>query len=139
MREGREREGITAMATEIDLPPFRVIKSPAHTHMRPTSWNYDWGSFALCNAQPLTHALGGEVLTQQLHSCQVPVNADGSFLAFGQGTSGTVTRAVDTRPGGGAVALKSIPVTLRFSPKPCPATVLLTHSFHIILLIFQIL
>eukprot|EP00277_Geminigera_cryophila_P011975 CAMPEP_0179452182 /NCGR_PEP_ID=MMETSP0799-20121207/36091_1 /TAXON_ID=46947 /ORGANISM="Geminigera cryophila, Strain CCMP2564" /LENGTH=308 /DNA_ID=CAMNT_0021247895 /DNA_START=126 /DNA_END=1052 /DNA_ORIENTATION=- len=54
------------MATEIDLPPFRV-----------------------------------------------PVNADGSFLAFGQGTSGTVTRAVDTRPGGGAVALKSIPVTLR--------------------------
>ncbi len=24
---------------------------------------------------------------------QVPVNEDGSFLAFGQGTSGTVTRA----------------------------------------------
>jgi hypothetical protein len=44
---------------------------------------------------------------------QVPVNADGSFLAFGQGTSGTVTCAVDTRPGGGSVALKSIPVTLR--------------------------
>jgi len=54
------------MATEIDLPPFRV-----------------------------------------------PVNPDGSFLAFGQGTSGTVTRAVDTRPGGGEIALKSIPVTLR--------------------------
>ncbi|MGB1598406.1 MAG: hypothetical protein ACPIOQ_36955, partial [Promethearchaeia archaeon] len=28
---------------------------------------------------------------------QVPANADGSFHAFGQGTSGTVTRAIDTR------------------------------------------
>ena len=49
------------------------------------------------------------------------MNADGSFLAFGQGTSGTVTRAVDTRPGGGAVALKSIPVTLRYSRAIAPA------------------
>ena len=60
---------------------------------------------------PVTCILGNE---------QVPANADGSFCAFGQGTSGTVTRAVDTRPGGGAVALKSIPVTLRLKCLPSP-------------------
>mmetsp|Transcript_11006 Transcript_11006/g.24975 ORF Transcript_11006/g.24975 Transcript_11006/m.24975 type:complete len:303 (-) Transcript_11006:83-991(-) len=43
---------------------------------------------------------------------QVPVNPDGTFKCFGQGTSGTVTRAIDTRSGN-YIALKAIPVQLR--------------------------
>eukprot|EP00285_Hemiselmis_virescens_P008015 CAMPEP_0173392802 /NCGR_PEP_ID=MMETSP1356-20130122/21264_1 /TAXON_ID=77927 ORGANISM="Hemiselmis virescens, Strain PCC157" /NCGR_SAMPLE_ID=MMETSP1356 /ASSEMBLY_ACC=CAM_ASM_000847 /LENGTH=308 /DNA_ID=CAMNT_0014350707 /DNA_START=165 /DNA_END=1091 /DNA_ORIENTATION=+ len=43
---------------------------------------------------------------------QVPVSADGGWIAFGQGKSGLVTRAQDTTTGS-FIALKIIPVTLR--------------------------
>lgn len=41
----------------------------------------------------------------------IPVNVDGSWIPFGQGSSGIVTRAQDTRSGG-YIALKIIPVSL---------------------------
>jgi serine/threonine protein kinase len=41
----------------------------------------------------------------------IPVHGDGSWIAFGQGSSGIVTRAQDTRTGG-IIALKIIPVSL---------------------------
>ncbi len=42
---------------------------------------------------------------------QIPVNMDGSWIPFGQGSSGIVTRAQDSRSGG-IIALKIIPVSL---------------------------
>mmetsp|Transcript_58303 Transcript_58303/g.121803 ORF Transcript_58303/g.121803 Transcript_58303/m.121803 type:complete len:298 (-) Transcript_58303:75-968(-) len=42
---------------------------------------------------------------------QIPVNVDGSWIPFGQGSSGIVTRAQDSRSGG-IIALKIIPVSL---------------------------
>mmetsp|Transcript_43180 Transcript_43180/g.115504 ORF Transcript_43180/g.115504 Transcript_43180/m.115504 type:complete len:300 (+) Transcript_43180:72-971(+) len=42
---------------------------------------------------------------------QVPIHPDGSWVPFGQGSSGIVTRAQDSRTGG-VVALKIIPVSL---------------------------
>ena len=80
---------------EIDLPPFRVRVCVYLRH-------------GALRCAPLMHAARAPGACQQemqvaeiefrrwpwtLLPTQVPVNEDGSFLAFGQGTSGTVTRA----------------------------------------------
>ena len=170
------------MATEIDLPPFRVrsLSGLTRTKCKPCSGLLECEAGAepasgglrralvlarwlVARLSPRMHWLTGWVLSvvSRVRGCarlsmwvrvlcarlflsvfcccdlQVPANDDGSFHAFGQGTSGTVTRAIDTR----CVYLRAIRDSTRCRPPlPCsPAGNTYTHWLTPIHTIFIVL
>ena len=176
----RKQKASGSMATEIDLPPFRVrsLSGLTRTKCKPCSGLLECEAGAEPVSGGLRRALvlarwlvaslsplirSGWVLSvvSRVRGCarlsmwvrvlcarlflsvfcccdlQVPANDDGSFHAFGQGTSGTVTRAIDTR----CVYLRAIRDSTRCRPPlPCsPAGNTYTHWLTPIHTIFIVL